>query len=141
MRSRVLAISLLLSLSLGTARADDAHEPAKGGVERKVIMDAIRASGFSREKEVVFQVLYLRVHDGWAWADVTPLDKRGKPLAEGGTVLLHRTSARWQVVNIDNVPEDPKDPEGRIEASPGYVKNLRKLHPEVPLDIFPSRRK
>jgi hypothetical protein len=133
--------AFLCLVALTSARADDAHEPAKGSAERKALMDAIRASDFQKG-DVVFQVIYLRVHHGWAWADVSPLDRAtSKPVAEGGTVLLHQTGSGWKTVDLSKIPDDPQNPEGRMEASPGFIKNLRKVHPDIPLDIFPAKKK
>ena len=47
-------------------------------------MDALRGN-----QDVIFQVNYLKVHNGWTWADMTPLDKGGRATAEGGANLLH----------------------------------------------------
>ena len=45
-------------------------------------------------------------------------------------------------VNFDlsKIPEDPKNPLGAEEASPGFIKNLRKVYPDIPLDLFPARK-
>src|SRR6266542_6438227 len=60
------------------------YTPPKGGAERQAILDALRA-----DQQITFQVHYLKVHRGWAWIDTTPLDKKGKAVAEGGPNLLH----------------------------------------------------
>jgi len=103
-----------------------------GSTERKAIMDALRGS-----QDVKFKVNILKVHNGWAWADVTPLDKSGRPTAEGGPNLLHLVDGVWQVMDLSKVADDPDDPLGSENASPGYVRNLRRVYPLVPLDIFP----
>jgi hypothetical protein len=38
-------------------------------------------------------------------------------------------------------PEDPKDPLGAEDASPGFVRNVMKTFPGVPRDIFPKPSK
>ena len=115
---------------------DDVHTPEKGSAERQAIMDALRGN-----QQVVFQVNYLKVHNGWAWVDTTPLDKSGKATAEGGPNLLHLEDGKWKVMDLGKVPDDPNDPLGPEDASPAYVKNVMKTFPGVPKDIFPKPSK
>ncbi|HKV40700.1 MAG TPA: hypothetical protein VJX67_15920 [Blastocatellia bacterium] len=125
----------------GSPSMDALHTPPKGSAERKAIMDAIRANFKEGSGQTaVFLVNYLKVHNGWAWADVTPLDAKGKPIAEGGTLLLRYENDTWSVADISKVPDDPDDPMGSQDASPGFIKGLRKIYPAVPLDIFPKGR-
>jgi hypothetical protein len=116
--------------------ADELHTPAKGSAERQAIMDALRGN-----QQVVFQVNYLRVHNGWCWVDTTPLDKSGRATAEGGPNLLHLQNGKWKVMDLSKVPDDPNDPLGPEDASPTYIKNLMKTFPGVPRDIFPRPTK
>jgi hypothetical protein len=109
-----------------------AHIPANGSAERKAIVDALRG-----DQDVIFKVHYIKVHGDWCWIDTTPLDKQGHATAEGGPNLLHLEDGKWKVMDLSTVPEDPKDPLGPEDASPGYVKNLIKTFPGVPRDIFP----
>ena len=122
----------------GTATAinDELHTPAKGSDERQAIMDALRGN-----QQVIFQVNYLKVHNGWCWVDTTPLDQGGRATAEGGPNLLHFENGRWKVMNLAKVPEDPNDPLGSQDASPAYVRNVMKVFPGVPRDIFPPASK
>ena len=115
---------------------DELHTPEKGSDERQAIMDALRG-----DQQVVFQVNYLKVHNGWCWVDTTPLDKQGRATAEGGPNLLHLESDRWKVMDLSKVPEDPNDPLGPEDASPTFVKNLMKKFPGAPRDIFPKPTK
>lgn len=110
-----------------------AHVPANGSPERTAILDALRG-----DQDVTFKVHYIKVHNGWCWTDTTPLDKQGRPTAEGGPNLLHLEDRKWKVVDLSKVPEDPKDPMGPTDASRGYVNNLIKTFPGVPRDIFPK---
>lgn len=112
---------------------DELHTPEKGTQERQAIMDALRGN-----QDVVFQVNYLKVHNGWAWVDTTPLDKSGRATAEGGPNLLHFETGAWKVKNLSKVPDDPDDPLGPEDASPTYVNNVMKTFPGVPRDIFPK---
>ncbi len=118
------------------------HTPAKGSNERKAIMDVLRDDFLKQGgQRVIFQVNYLKVHQGWAWADVTPLDDKGKAVAEGGPALLHYEKGAWTVVDLSVVADDPDDPLGPMDPSPLYIKNVQKKYPGVPIDIFPARRK
>jgi hypothetical protein len=137
-----LTLSLLLTLlcsviALGQkTESAAAHVPAKGSPERQAILDALRG-----DQQIQFQVHFIKVHDGWCWADTTPLDKNGRATAEGGPNLLHQEDGKWKVKDLSAVPEDPKDPLGAEDASPTYVKNVMKTFPGVPRDIFPKPSK
>ena len=109
------------------------HVPANGSAERKAIVDALRG-----DQDVMFKVHYIKVHSDWCWIDTTPLDKQGHATAEGGPNLLHLEGGKWKVMDLSTVPEDPKDPLGLEDASPGFVKNVMKTFPGVPRDIFPK---
>jgi len=115
---------------------DELRTPVKGSDERQAIMDALRGN-----QQVVFQVNYLKVHNGWCWVDTTPLDKGGRATAEGGPNLLHFENSKWKVMDLSKVPEDKNDPLGAEDASPTYVKNVMKTFPGVPRDIFPKATK
>jgi len=112
---------------------DEVHTPDMGSAERQAIMDALRGN-----EDIRFQVHHLKVHNGWAWVDTTPLDKSGHPTAEGGPNLLHFENGKWKVMDLSKVPEDPDDPLGAEDASPAYVRNVMKTFPGVPKDIFPK---
>jgi len=141
MKTRLL---MLVALSVSIAglthaqktKSAGAHIPATGSAERQAILDALRG-----DQEIKFKVHYLKVHDGWCWIDTTPLDKTGHATAEGGPNLLHLENGKWKVLDLAQVPEDPKDPLGPEDASPGFVKNVMKTFPGVPRDIFPKPSK
>jgi hypothetical protein len=141
-KTRLLILCLLgVSLSLfsyGQKPNNDTgpYSPQKGSPERQAILDALRG-----DQQVVFQVHYLKVHRGWCWIDTTPLDKQGHATAEGGPNLLHLESGSWKVMDLSKVPDDPNDPLGPEDASPGFVKNVLKTFPGVPRDIFPKPTK
>ena len=111
-----------------------AHTPAKGSPERQAILDALRGDS----RDVLYQVHYVKVHNGWCWIDTTPQDKQGHATAEGGPNLVHFEGGTWKVMDLSTVAADPKDPLGDMDASPGYIKNLLKVFPGVPRDIFPK---
>ncbi len=114
--------------------AAKAHIPPMGSPERKAIMDALRG-----DQKVIFKVHYLKVHGDWAWVDVTPLDDKGKPVAEGGPSLMHKENSAWKVMDLSIVPEDPDQPLEAEDTPPEFVKKLQAVFPGVPADIFPHR--
>jgi len=99
-------------------------------------MDALRAESFpGGEAKVVFVVKYLKIHHGWAWTDVSPQDQAGKSLAAGRTALLHFDGENWKSVDLGKLPGTS----GKT-TSASFVKEVLALYPDVPPDIFPSRR-
>jgi hypothetical protein len=128
-----IAVCCLRLMAQTNFSKTQAHVPANGTPERKVIVDALRG-----DQNVIFKVHYIKVHGDWCWIDTTPMDKQGHATAEGGPNLLHLENGKWQVMDLSTVPEDPNDPLGPEDASPGYVKNLIKTFPGVPRDIFPK---
>ena len=54
---------------------------------------------------------------------------------------MHLENGTWKVMDLSKVPEDPKDPLGPEDASPGFVRNVMKTFPGVPRDIFPKPSK
>ncbi len=148
MKIRIMRLLLLIACfgligSTITAQNPDAlHTPAKGSAERKAIMDVLRDDYFKQNgQRVVFQVNYLKVHQRWAWADVTPLDDKGKAVAEGGPALLRYDQGAWAMVDLSGVEDDPDNPMGPMDPTPRYIKNVQKKYPGVPTDIFPARHK
>lgn len=128
------AAFILAAFNVSEAQTKDTlHTPKKGGAERQAILDALR--GAASEK---FQVNYLKVHNGWAWIDATPLDARGRAIAEGGPNLLHLENGTWTAKDLSTVPFDPDNPMGAEDVSRVYLANLRKTFPGVPLDICPN---
>lgn len=141
MKTRPLSV-MFLALSFSafayaqSAKPAGPHIPASGSTERQAILDALRGN-----QAVKFKVHFVKVHHGWCWIDTTPLDNDGRATAEGGPNLLHLENGKWKVRDLATVPEDPKDPLGAEDASPGFVKNVMKTFPGVPRDIFPKPTK
>ena len=130
----LLALAAVVGLQAHNgAAADKLHVPKQGSAEQRGLLKALQGSPTHN-----YKVHFLKLHNGWAWADVTPLDAKGKPVAEGGPQLLHQKAGTWTVEDLSKVPDDPNDPMGAQDASAGFVKNLRKMHPEIPKDIFPK---
>jgi hypothetical protein len=135
-----LMVCLMIAVCVESAVSQTkevAHIPAANSPERKVILDALRAE--SSEKNLIYQVHFIRVNNGWAWVDTTPLDAATKqPTAEGGPNLLHIVNGAWKVMDLSKVPEDPNDPMGAEDASATFVRNLRRTFKGCPADIFPK---
>lgn len=125
------------SASTNTEVKDELHTPAKGTAEREAIMDLLRAE-VQKESgvEVVFVVNYLKVHNGWAWVDVTPNRKDGTNLYEGKEALLHQENGLWKDMPLP--PQDEDDERMFGDLSRRYISKLQKQYPSVPLDIFPK---
>jgi len=126
---------ILFALTTGVfSQTDTAHTPAANSPERKGILDGLRGS-----ENLLYQVHFIRVHNGWAWVDTTPLDPNTKQAtAEGGPNLLHLANGKWNVMDLSRVPEDKNDPMGAEDASPTFVRNLRRTFKGCPGDIFPK---
>ena len=130
----VFAASGLVTITAQTS--GKAYTPAANSAERKAILNALRADSSDK---TIFKVHFLRVHNGWAWIDTTPLDPSTKqPLAEGGPNLLRLENGKWQILDLSRVPADPKDPLGDQDSSPTFVRNVRKTYKGCPPDIFPK---
>src|SRR4051794_34024039 len=85
-----------------------------------------------------WKVNILNISGDWAFADVTPLDKSGKPLAEQKVAVLHHIHAAggadkgWKELDLSKVPRDPNEE----EYGPGFQKNIRRTYPFLPKEIF-----
>jgi len=95
--------------------------------------------GLLGDQKVEFKVHYLKVHGDWAFVDVTPLDDKGKPVAEEGASLMHKENAAWKVMDLSVLPDDPDNPMGADDPTPKFVNAVQKAFPGVPADIFPAR--
>ena len=103
-------------------------------------MDALRAEKFpGQEARVIFVVKHLKIHNGWAWADVTPQDNAGNPVSERRTALLRFEGGKWKSVNLGKVSETSTHPTDGKGATT-LIKNVLSLYPDVPPDIFPASR-
>jgi hypothetical protein len=121
---------------------DQLRTPAKGSPERKAILDAVREEYKEGEDHPAdFQVNYLKVQQGWAWIDVTPLDESGKPVADPAPLLFYSDNGRWTAKDLNDVPMEGGDHDGPHNPSPKYIKALQKKYPGLPSDIIPKKRK
>ena len=121
---------------------DELHTPAKGSPERNAILEVLREEYKSGQGiHVIFQVSHLKVHNGWAWITVTPLDDSGKPVGELWPSLLHSEDGKWVTRDLIAIAEALNDPVGPMEPSRKYLEAVQKKYPGVPADIFPKARK
>ena len=103
-------------------------------------MDALRADRFPKEaKNVIFQVNYLKVHNGWAWADVTPQDHGGTPIEKRYSALLRFEDGMWKAVEAVKLPVETAKTKGGKGADRAFVKSMLEALPAVPTDIFPKQ--
>jgi hypothetical protein len=128
MRTRLMLRPVLLFVALlavaAPASAQQVRTPARGSAERTAVLDGLRQA-VAREIGVNlrFEVRDLRVLNGWAFADVRPLNPRGggtydyagTPLAEewreglmddGIYALLRLRNGRWTAVEVVIGPTD-----------------------------------
>ena len=129
---RFLAITT--ALLIATSQAGD--RPIVTAKERNAVL-----AGLSKEsltgKVASWKVHILNISGDWAFADVTPLDKAGHPLAEQKVAVLHHVHSPgrdqgWKELDLSRVPPDPNEEEyGR-----GFQKNIRKTFPFLPREIF-----
>jgi hypothetical protein len=138
MMATVLVFSFAFNILAQSESGDALHTPPKGSPERKAILDPMRQEFKEGQGvNVQFQVHHLKVHNGWAWASVTPLDENGKVIGELWPALLHNEGGKWVTKEIMGVAPDD-DPVGPMDPSPKYVKALLKKFPDVPADIIPK---
>lgn len=122
--------------------SDQLHTPPKGSAERKAILDAVRdAYKEGADHPADFKVNYLKVHNGWAWINVTPLDANGKSVADPAPLLFHNDNDKWTYVDWNDVPTDPDDQVGAQDPGPKFVAALQKKFPGFPTDIVPKKHK
>jgi hypothetical protein len=138
MMTTVVVFSFAFNAIAQSESRDELHTPAKGSSERKAILDTLRQEYKEGQGvNVQFQVSHLKVHNGWAWASVTPLDESGKAIGELWPSLLHDEGGKWVTKEIMGIgPED--DQVGPMDPSPKYVRALLKKFPGVPADIIPK---
>lgn len=122
---------LLLSLSPGFVMAAGesisgqqatARTPLPGTVERRAILDALRAEILRLHRlKVIFVVTHLKVRDGWAWVHTRPQSKDGLNHYEDIAALLRKQDGAW----------------GVLELSSGDDETARQRFPHAPAAIFP----
>ena len=93
----VMTYGLALRSEVRAHQGDDQlRTPEQGSAERKAILDAVHeAYKEGADQPAQFLVNYLKVHHGWAWINVTPLDAKGKQVADPAPLLFHNEDGKW----------------------------------------------
>ena len=118
---------------------DQLRTPAEGSPEHKAILDAVREEyKEGADRPAKFQVNYLRVHNGWAWVDVTPLNESGQPVADPAPLLFFNENGKWAARDLNAVPVEGDGHAGPHDPSPKYLEAVQKKYPGGPADIFPA---
>jgi hypothetical protein len=139
--SQRLGVSIvsLLFAAAPFASGDELHSPAAGSPERKAILDVLHAEYTTGSgSKVKFLVKHLKVHNGWAWINVVPLDPSGKPEGEEWPSLLQLKGSEWQIIDLVAIAAAIDDPVGPAEPSAKFIRALQKKYPGVPRDIIPN---
>ena len=137
---RFLLLISALALLQG-ALADEVHTPAEGTAERKGILAALHKEYTTGSGSAAkFKVNYLKVHDGWAWINVLPLDPKGKVEGEEWPSLLQNTKGQWKIIDLMAIAQELDDPVGPMEPSAKFLREVQKRYPGVPADIFPPAK-
>lgn len=119
---------------------DQLHTPAKGSPERQAILDAVRDEyKEGADHPADFKVNYLKVHNGWAWINVTPLDANGKPVAEPAPLLYYNDNGKWTPKDLVDVGLNDDTDHGPHDPSPKYIKALQQKYPGIPTDIIQKK--
>src|ERR1051326_6210776 len=141
----LLLVSAILALGLttqafGQAQPNDQlRTPAEGTPERKAILDAVtKEYAGGEDHPAKFQVNYLKVHNGWAWIDVTPLNAGGQPVGDPAPLLFYNDKGKWTAKDMNEVSTDDEGHEGPHNPTPKFIKAVQKKYPGVPADIFPT---
>ena len=142
----VIALGVALLSGVGAPRAvaeesdnDKVHTPATGSEERNGILAALHAEYTTGSGSAVkFQVKHFKVHNGWAWINVVPLNPKGEVEGEEWPSLLHETDGKWTIIDLIAIASED-DPVGPMDPTPKFLKEVQKKYPGVPSDIFPKK--
>jgi uncharacterized protein YceK len=132
MKNHVAIVLLVASLLLGScASVNTAHTPPDGSAERNGILQAVHhALARQRRKNLVLDVPYLKVHNGWAWVQVNPKSADGRQHYESQSGLLQQTGSKWTL--LEWMPAE----EGTDYTK--YFQKLKAKYASAPPDIFPQ---
>jgi uncharacterized protein YceK len=132
MKNHVTIILLVASLVLAScASVNRTHTPPDGSAERNAILQAVQhALARQGRKNLVLDVPYLKVHNGWAWIQVNPKSADGRQHYESQSGLLQQTANKWTL--LEWMPAE----EGTDYAK--YFAKLKAKYPSAPPDIFPQ---
>ena len=115
------------------------HTPPVGSGERDGIMAALHAEYTTGSGSAVkFQVKHFKVHNGWAWINVVPLNPKGEIEGEEWPSLLHEKDGKWVIIDLIAIANELDDPVGPMEPNSKFLDAVKKHYPDVPSDIFPK---
>lgn len=122
----------------GLVIGSKAYAPAKGSVERKSIMDALRVMTKNMsDLDVIFVVRYLKVKGDWAWVVVEPASRDGTQHYETLSGLLNKKNGGWKY--LEGPPEAAEcDEDPDCVDSSRYFRKSEKKYPSLSPDIFPK---
>ena len=131
----------LISLTAPLLAGDDrVHTPPVGSAERDGVLAALHAEYTTGSGSAVkFKVNYFKVHGGWAWINVTPLDPNGKIEGEDWPSLLQEKNGKWTIIDLIAIANDIEDPVGPMDPSAKFLREVQKRYPGVPSDILPKK--
>lgn len=132
MKNYLIIASVVTSVLLsGCASVNTAHTPPDGSAERNAIVQATQVALVRQgRKNLVLDVPYLKVHNGWAWIQINPRSANGKQHYESQSGLLQEQTNKWQL--LEWMPSE----EGTDYKK--YFANMRAKYPSAPTDIFPQ---
>jgi hypothetical protein len=135
-KPRFLSTMVLLAV-LAAGLAIAASTPPKGSAERRAILAALRHELKTWTKlDVIFEVKYLKVKNGWAWVTAFPQSPDGKNKYEPVEALLQKKAGDWQVMEMRPGGADcEEDPDCADNSR--YFRKLRTRFPDAAGDIFP----
>lgn len=134
---KLTLFTLLLSICLCVVgQASDSNlTPLLGNPLRKQVLDALRSEVKRiHEVDVIFDVRYLKVKDGWAWVHTRPQSQNGANRYEDVSALLRLQDGVWKVVEIPCTEEE--NPE--CLNGPAYFETLQERYPTVAVEVFPD---
>jgi hypothetical protein len=130
------------------AVADKLHTPAEGSAERVAILDGLRRhwqttrnpdNGKTYRGKITFRVIYLKVHNGWAWVQAEPRSSLPKErFPENSGFLLRLKAGRWDVVKLPSMDDNG---DGAFNPSPADLQRIRKMYPSIATDIIPVEKR
>ena len=85
-----------------------------------------------------FLVKHFKAHQGWAWINVVPLDKSGRPEGEEWPSLLRLTNGQWKIIDLVALAQPFEESEGPRSPSARFLRAIQKKYPGLPADIFPA---
>jgi hypothetical protein len=145
MKTLFLLISAVLAALSGSgplraqeSTADKIHTPVAGSAERTAILDVLhREYTTGSGPKVKFKVNYLKVHNGWAWINVVPLNSSGEPEGDPWPSLLRNQNGVWSSIDLVAVGQDLGESDGPQSPTKRFLQALQKKYPTVPADIVP----